>query len=272
MKKIIILLIIIMGITGCAEKKRLIQKTQEYTAPAKLAILPSVNLSNDVLGGIVIRNLTYTTLKEENKNYDVQDIDITDSLLNDEGISEGGLLNLFTPLELCQILGVDGLLYVDVYDMGMKVIPFYHSRYIDVQYRMYNFSKIMWQKPIKIANRVMDIKGAINAISNIADKNYKDVAKDVVGNVALQEAVKIGTATLFEHELKPEMILVTNELKNDIPFGNSKNVNYCQNINEKLEILNEQKKSNSKLSLGDEEEVQEEEIKIVSNGVNVYTN
>ena len=115
MKKIFVLLIMILSLVSCAEKKRLIQKTQIGRAPAKLAILPSTNISNDILGGFVIRNLTYKKFQENYKGYEVQDIATTDSILISEGVSDGGLLNLFTPLELCQMLGVDGLLYIDIY-------------------------------------------------------------------------------------------------------------------------------------------------------------
>ena len=69
MKKIFVLLIMILSLVSCAEKKRLIQKTQIGRAPAKLAILPSTNISNDILGGFVIRNLTYKKFQENYKGY-----------------------------------------------------------------------------------------------------------------------------------------------------------------------------------------------------------
>lgn len=269
MKKIIFILILLLAFTGCAEKKRLIQKVQNGKPPAKLAILPSTNLSNDVLGGFVIRNLTYKKLQENSKGYEIQDISTTNLLLESEGISDGGLLKLFTPIELCQILGVDGLLYVDVYEMGMKITPFYHSRYIYTQYRMFNFSNLIWQKPISIANRVVDINGAINAISNIANGRIGDALGDMAGQMIVQGLVKIGTATLFEHELKPEMIMVTNDLSNSMPYGNFGNMDYLETVNKNLDKLNEQKKLKQALLLGDEQEAKEEEITIQAEGINI---
>ena len=78
MKKTFLLLLILVLVTGCAEKKRLIQKTQIGTPPVRLAILPSTNQTNDILGGIVLRNVTYKRFQEQNRNYDIQDITQTD--------------------------------------------------------------------------------------------------------------------------------------------------------------------------------------------------
>lgn len=270
MKKIFVLLIMILSLVSCAEKKRLIQKTQIGRAPAKLAILPSTNISNDILGGFVIRNLTYKKFQENYKGYEVQDIATTDSILISEGVSDGGLLNLFTPLELCQMLGVDGLLYIDIYDMGMKITPFYHSRYIDAQYREFNFSKLVWQRPIKIANRVMDIHGALNAISNIANGNLGDAFTDMAGNMAIQGLVKLGTATLFEHELKPEMLMVTDEMIVNMPYGSVNDMEYLESVHNNLIKLDKQKEKKEVLTFGDEEKVEEEEITITSKGINVF--
>lgn len=269
MKKIIVILILLLFVTACAEKKRLIQKTQVGKPPAKLAILPSTNLSNDVLGGFVLRNLTYSKLQGNPKGYEIQDLVTTDSILISEGISDGGLLHLFSPLELCQILGVDGLLYIDIYKMGMKITPFYHSRYIDSQYRMFNFSKIVWQRPISIANRVIDINGAVNALSNIANGDYGEALGSAAGQIIAQTVVKIGTATLFEHELKPEMLMAVEELIVNMPYGSYSNIEYLDTVNTNLEKLDKQKEAKETLSLGDEEVIEEEEINIQSTGLNI---
>lgn len=269
MKKLLLILMVLLVFTSCAEKKRIIQKTQYGKPPAKLAILPSENLSNDVLGGFVLRNLTYKKLQLNNKNFEIQDISTTDSLLISEGITDAGLLKLFSTNELCQILSVDGLLYIDIYTMGMKITPFYHSRYIDSQYRMYNFSNLVWQKSINIANRVVDINGAINALNNIANGRIGEALGDAAGQMLVQGIVKIGTATLFEHELKPEMVLVTDDLLLNLPYGSNNNVEYLETVNKKLDKLTELKEKKEPLILGDELEVQLEEVTIVENGINV---
>lgn len=269
MKKLLLILIVLFAFTSCAEKKRIIQKTQYGKPPAKLAILPSENLSNDVLGGFVLRNLTYQKLQINNKNYEIQDIAATDSLLISEGITDAGLLKLFTPNELCQILSVDGLLYVDIYTMGMKITPFYHSRYIDSQFRLYNFSNLVWQKPINIANRVVDINGALNALNNIANGRIGDAIGDAAGQMIVQGIVKIGTATLFDHELKPEMIMVTDDLLLNIPYGSNNNIEYVDTVYKKLEKLTELKEKKEPLVLGDEVEAELEEVKVVESGINI---
>lgn len=269
MKKLILLIIVLFMFTSCAEKKRIIQKTQYGRPPAKLAILPSENLSNDVLGGFVLRNLTYQKLQQNNKSYEIQDISTTDALLISEGVGDAGLLKLFSTNELCEILSVDGLLYVDIYTMGMKITPFYHSRYIDTQYRLYNFSNLVWQKPINVANRVVDVQGAFNALNNIASGNFGDALGDAAGQMIVQGIVKLGTATLFEHELKPEMIMVTEDLLQNIPYGSKNDLEYIETVNKKLEKLTELKKNKQPLVLGDEKEAELEEVNISETGVNI---
>lgn len=270
MKKTFLLLLILVLVTGCAEKKRLIQKTQIGTPPVRLAILPSTNQTNDILGGIVLRNVTYKRFQEQNRNYDIQDITQTDDFLISQGITDGNLLKLFTPTELCQILHVDGLLFIDIYEMGMKTLPFYHSRYIDTQYRMYNFSKLVWQKPIKIANRYVDVAGGIKAIDNLANGKYESLIENSLTSVGVQQIIKLGTATFFEHELKPEMTMVVDDLIESIPYGNKSSVEEIKRVEEILKVLDSKKKKGEKISLGDEEVVEEYEIKVNSQGVNFF--
>lgn len=269
MKKVIFFIIILLTLTSCAEKKRIIQKTQMGKPPGKIAILPSENISNDILGGFVLRNITYQKLQQNSKNFEIQDIATTDSLLISEGISDGGLLKLFSPNELCQILAVDGLLYIDIYSMGMKITPFYHSRYIDSQYRLYNFSDLVWQKPINIANRVVDFEGAINAISNIAKGNIGEAFGDAAGQMIVQGLVKLGTATLFDHELKPEMIMVADTLLINLPYGQKNSIEYIESVNKKLEFLNDLRDKKRPLIFGDEKEIELEEVQIIEDGLNI---
>lgn len=269
MKKLILFILVLFMFTSCAEKKRIIQKTQYGRPPGKIAILPSENLSNDILGGFVLRNLTYQKLQQNNKSYEIQDISTTDSLLISEGIGDSGLLKLFSPNELCEILQVDGLLYVDVYNMGMKITPFYHSRYIDTQYRLYNFSNLVWQKPINVANRVVDLNGAFNALNSIANGNFGDALGSAAGEMILQGIVKLGTATFFEHELKPEMLMVTEEFWVNVPFGSKNDLEYIESVHKKLEKLTELRKNKQPLILGDEKEAEFEEIIRVETGINV---
>lgn len=268
-KNLLVVFLILLFVAGCAPKQRVVQKVQGGKPPVKIAILPSINLSNDILGGIVIRNLIYQRFMENNKNYEVQDVAITDALLIGEGISEGGLLNLMSNLELCQLLEVDGLVYIDVYDMGMKILPFYHSRYVDFQVRLYNFDRLVWQKPVNIANRVVDVEGALGAINDISAGNYEDGLVDAGTSVAVQTAVKIGVATLSDHELKPEFLMGVDEFYLDLPVGRSGNMEALVEVNEKLDILNKQKEAGEDLSLGEELEVEEELIDIGETGVNI---
>ncbi len=268
MKRIILTLLLLL-LVACTPKNRIVQKVQGGKPPAKLAILPSTNLTNDVLGAMLIRNLVYEKLQKNNKGYEIQDLALTDSILLSEGINEGGLLNIMTHLQLCQLLGVDGLLYVDVYDMGMKILPFYHSRYVDFQVRLYTFSRLVWQKPVNIANRIIDVKGALGAIDSINEGSYDEVLIDAGSSVAVQTAVKIGTATVAEHELKPEFIMGVDDFFRDIPFGSGGDMDYLIKVNENLDTLTEQKEAGEELDLGEELILEEEEISVGEKGINL---
>lgn len=257
MKKSIIFIIILVLFVSCGTKQRVMQKVQGGDLPAKVAILPSINLTNDILGGFVIRNLIHKELNEKNKNYEIQDIQYTDELLATKGITDGALLSAMSNLELCQLLEVDGLVYIDVYDMGMKILPFYHSRYVDFQVRLFNFNRLVWQKPVNIANRVMDFDGAMDAIDQVSSGKYGDALENVGTSIGVQAAVKIGVATIMEHELKPEFMMGIEEFYRELPYGNSQNEEYKVKAQNKLDVLNSQKVNEEKLTFGDEEECEE---------------
>jgi|GEM_PF-1855305 len=271
MKRYYIVTLLLIVIISCGPKQRVIQKVQAGEVPAKLAILPSINLTNDVLGGFVIRNLVHHQFSLDSKNYSVQDVAYTDELLISRGITDGVLLSALSNLELCQLLGVDGLVFIDVYEMGMKTLPFYHSRYVDFQVRLFNFNRLVWQKPINIANRVMYIDGAIDAVNAISSGDYTKALTDAGVSVGIQTAVKLGIATLMEHELKPEFLMGVEELFRDFPYGNINNQNYILKFNEKLNLLNQQKEAKADLFLEDENfEVEEVLVDINESGITVW--
>lgn len=271
MRRCYIITLLLLAFISCGPRQRVIQKVQGGETPAKLAILPSINLTNDVLGGFVIRNLVHHQFTKDSKNYTVQDVARTDELLISRGITDGVLLNALSNLELCQLLGVDGLVYIDVYDMGMKTLPFYHSRYVDFQVRLFNFNRLVWQKPINIANRVMDIGGALDAAMSIGTGDYSSALTDAGVSVGIQTAVRLGVATLMDHELKPEFLMGIDKLFRAFPYGNMNNQDYLLSFNAKMEILNEQHELGFDLFLDDEVfEAEEVLIDIRESGINIF--
>lgn len=273
MKKVLFILTLLVMLTSCVEEqKRVVQVVDGGRAPAKLAILIPNNLSNDLLGGYVERNLIYQELSNRGKGYDVLDITVTDEILINEGITDGGQLGIFHPLELCQLLQVDGLLYVDVYDMGLKTMPFYHSRYLDVQVRLFNFDKFVWQKPVKVANRVVDIEGGLDTIQDFSKGEYGDALKRAAESVAVQTLVKLGTATLFEHELKPEMLMTVTQIVDAIPVGSLNSGNYISEVNARLKELNEKVEAGEELVTEEERNKtrEEQQIELKEEGILLY--
>jgi hypothetical protein len=239
--------------------------------PARLAILPANNFSNDVLGGYVQRNLIYKALKENPRGYLVQNINTTNERLINAGITDGALLSAFHPLELCEILDVDGLLYIDIYDMGIKSLPFYNSRYIYLNVRLYNFEKFIWQKVVNINNRHIDIEGALDSIDKISQGKVKEAFKKAGDSVATQVIVKLGIATLFEHELKPEMLMAVDDIVSIIPKGRSQNNKYWKEVDSKLKELHLKAKNNEELVPAEEKNRvrQQYEMMVQEQGINI---
>ncbi|TDT71416.1 putative lipoprotein DUF799 [Hypnocyclicus thermotrophus] len=265
------ILLIIINFISCEPKKTFIMQVDGGPPPARLAILPANNFSNDVLGGYVQRNLLYKSLKQNPKGYLIQNIKTTNERLINAGITDGALLSAFHPLELCEILDVDGLLYIDIYDMGIKSLPFYNSRYIYLNVRLYNFEKFIWQKVININNRHIDIEGALDSIDNISQGKVKEAFKKAGDSVTTQVIVKLGIATLFEHELKPEMKMVVNKIISVIPRGRSSNNKYWKKVDSKLKELHLKAKNNEELVPKEEKNKirKQYEIMIQEQGINI---
>ena len=86
------LLFILLIFIGCTPKKNFVLKPTSSISPAKLAILPINNNTNDVAGGFVFREIIYNSFKQNNCRYDIQNFKKTDKLLNEAGITDGGQL------------------------------------------------------------------------------------------------------------------------------------------------------------------------------------
>lgn len=273
MKKLFILLTTIIIFNACSSTRvRLVP--QGGKPPAKLAVVIPNNETNDLLGGYVLRNLFHKELvRIGGKGYIIQPRKKTDKLLNEAGLTDGGQIDhVFTPLEVCQILGVDGLVYIDIEEIGIKILPFYHSRYIVANYRLYNFNRLVWQKPVNITNRVVEIKKAINTISDISNGDYDKAAQKVGTSVGVQIAAKVIIATAFDHELKPELILNMQQAVSSIPYGSKFDKLYLKLVKKRLEKLDQMVKDGVNLEeafVGPTTE--KEEVVTEENGINVIT-
>lgn len=228
-KKIVSIALLMILVTSCTSLKR-VGKSQTNLAPAKLAILPMNNYTNDVAGAILLREVIAKRLLENNKGYLVQGIEETDSLLRDLGVTDGGQLSLFSPLELSKALKVDGLIYLRLDEIGLFTLPYYHVRKIDITYKLYSMGLLFKEKPIVVANRFLDIKGILDTI-----EDPEEGMTNALTGMAIHQGLGVLTGAIAEHEVKPEMGMVANELYHSLPYGNSRDLEYLKGIEASLE-------------------------------------
>lgn len=199
MKNFIILLgiLFLVGFSCVPPAKFL---TPDFEKPATIAILPTVNQTTDVAGGIVFRNLLYKKFLKKKYTRLVPNENV-DSLLNLAGITDGGQLAAVTEEELYRILNVDGLLYVELVECTYQSLGVSETRHVktNLMLKLYPGRKI-WEdeREVKAGKSIFDT--ILNGITNPAG-TLSQSAKDLAGEYAAK-GLKMW---LLAHELKPEM-------------------------------------------------------------------
>ncbi len=259
-RKVFAAILLLILLTGCSSR-RMVLRSDTKTPPAKLAILPINNLTNDVAGAQILREVIYNAFKENPRGYEIQKIDMTDELLLKEGITDGGQLAIMHPIELSEILGTDGLLYIDLEELSLMTLPFYHVRKIDMTYRIYNMGKLYNEEPLIVANRFLDINGILKTLDDPSD----GLAHAGAG-IAIHQSLRFVTAGFGQHELRPEMGMISIKLLNSIPFGMSGDKEYEIKIEKEILHLKEMFKNGEDFVPEEVEKVYIEK-KIVEDGV-----
>ncbi len=234
MKKLYVLCKIIcfsLMLFGCIRQEKVL-KVSPGVAPVTLAVLPVNNLSNDVHGAQVFRDLLYKRLAQSQKGYRIMNIEETDRILNEAGITDGGQLSVIMPIELCELLNVDGLLYTDLKNLELLTLPFYHTRKVEAQFRLYSFNQLIWLKSINTNNRYIEIENMLKAIDD-PEEGFKRAGESML----VHQGIKFSTIALFGHELRPEMEMTLDNLLVNIPHGSSENSNYLDKVSNRLEDL-----------------------------------
>lgn len=191
-------LLLSFSIISCAPKAKFLAPVHQ--PPEKIAILPTINQTVDVKGGIVLRNIMY--LKMTKKKYStILENSIVDSLLNEKGITDGGQLKTMTNEELFNALNVDGVIYVDLLECEYKTLGISETRKIKANFKLYDRpSRLMWEDEKKVDHGKSAAGSIFGAILNPVG-TLKESAQDLGGQLALK-AVK---GWLLDHELKAEM-------------------------------------------------------------------
>ncbi|MCK5780036.1 MAG: hypothetical protein KAH04_03400 [Psychrilyobacter sp.] len=266
MKKNRILLIFIFLIfVGCAPTKEMVLKSTPYRAPTRLAVLPINNNTNDVAGGFVFREILYNHFDENNLGYKIQNAEKTDRLLNEAGITDGGQLQFMRPIEVCEILGVDGLLYTNLDELNLMTYPYYHNRSIKATFLVYNFEKLIWVNPMRVAVKYYGISSAINTISGAISGDDDQLNKGLTQagvDVAIHQGIKFATIAGLKHELAPEMSILGRDLLSIMPRGNYSNRDYVKESDTEIKLLKE-KISKKQSIVSDEMYIEKKEEKDV---------
>jgi hypothetical protein len=207
-KRIISILLLILF--GCGPSAKFI--APDYQKPGKIAILPTINQTTDVEGAIVFRNLLYHALEEEHYT-DLLDNDIVDSLLNLNGITDGGQLETIENEELFLILDVDGLMYVDLQACEYQSIGISETRMIKAEFQLFQPPSYLIWKDEREEERG---KSAFSAVLGLL-VNPKETVKETGEDFKEQMTLKGAKMWLLEHELKPEMETVIRKTIDTLP-------------------------------------------------------
>lgn len=241
MIKSIVLSILILMFVSCADRRDavVVEVTSRGNGkvlselPAKLAILPIINHTLDVDGAFFIRERSFEYIKSKSL-YELQDMNETDMLLNEEGITDGGQLGLVSNLELFEILDSDGLLFIEVFEMEYKTLAIYEERRVKVRYSLFNRDNLCWEKIGESAVSILKTK-TIKKLLNDPSDGLK-MAADDLGEQLLVKGVK---GAFLKHELRFEIEgAIANALEN-FPIGNMNNEVYLKKLIDYKNILEE---------------------------------
>ena len=206
MKTLILFILIFLSISSCKHR------SPSFRMPERVAILPTINQTTDVLGGIVFRNMFYLELKEEYSAY-LLPIEIVDKLLNEEGITQGGQLEAVENLELFKILNADGLLYIELLACDYQTLGISETRRVKVNFTLITPPQ---EKRWNFEFEIDEGKSVVDTFLGLLG-DPKSVLKDTAEDFGRQLANKGGRMMVLKHPLKPEMDKVIEEAIDDLP-------------------------------------------------------
>ena len=180
--------------------------------PEQIAVLPTINQTTDVLGGIVFRHMFYLELEEDYSPYLIP-LEIVDTLLNEEGITQGGQLAAVENMELFQILKADGLLYIELLACDYQTLGISETRRVKVHFTLITPpQETRWE----FEYEVDEGKSVVDTFLGLLG-DPKSILKDTAEDFGRQLANKGGRMWLLKHPLKPEMDKVIEEAIDDLP-------------------------------------------------------
>jgi hypothetical protein len=207
MKPIFLSLIIICVFFSACQRPK-----ARFQMPNQIAVLPTINQTTDVLGGIVFRNLFYISLEEDYSPYLIP-IEIVDTLLNEEGISQGGQLSAVENSDLFQILKVEGLLFIELLACDYQTLGVSETRRVRAHFNLITtLEDTLWNFDYEVDEG----KSVVDSFFELLG-DPKSFLKDTAEDFGEQLAHKGGRMWLLKHPLKPEMDLVIEKAIENLP-------------------------------------------------------
>lgn len=231
---------------GCALPRHYVQP--DPANPIKtVAVLPMANHTNDVEGPETVREIFAKKLTE--RCYIFKPIQEVNQILKDEmGITLGSQLDMTNPQELGKKLGVDGVIYGDLYNFEEKITGVLNIRRARAGFKLIDAKtgQVMWGKGQGVKSETKMTKGNAGAVADVAsglskaqDKREKSDAAvysglsewhdlppeaamgqqyGVVGAFAAglaEKAIKKATGTFLERESK----VMVEQIIDTLPVG-----------------------------------------------------
>jgi hypothetical protein len=184
----------------------------DYVRPTRVAILPTINNTADVKGGIVIRHLLYQELEDEDY-FQLVHPDLSDSLLNLEGITDGGQLSTISDSSMQHILSADGLLYLTLLECEFSTMGISSTRIVKANFKLYTADHhLIWEDEREVDKG----KSTFDTILGVLVDPEK-TAKESIEDFGKQTGEKAVKMWLTEHELKDEMLEIIRNSIETIP-------------------------------------------------------
>lgn len=194
-------LLLLIVFIGCAAPKRYVQPNPAN--PIKtIAVLPMVNQTNDIEGPEKVRAMFAERLPEW--QYVVKPISEVNQILRDElGITLGSQLDMTTPQELGQKLGVDGVIYGALFDFDEKITGVLNIRKVRAGFKLVDTKtgSVVWGNGQGVRSETRMAKGDTGALAGVASEVSK--AQDRSEGKEMKEAADYPGVQNW-HSLPPE--------------------------------------------------------------------
>lgn len=128
---------------GCSSTKEAVYKNPSFNDPLEIAVLPFKNQTTDL--GVSELSRLFFILGMEEKGYQVLPISLTDSLLMEMGITDGGQIASVQMKDLHNKLQVDGLLIGEVLEAEYSTLAIIQKQNVRVNIKMFHKSELIWE-------------------------------------------------------------------------------------------------------------------------------